>query len=146
MPIYQTPEQKVTERAIATWFAECCRCAAVELPALSPIDWYFEREGRIVALVEIKGKNHPHDRWPDVMIDFAKLHALTWAAAAFSVPAYYVVQFSDGVFVVDAATLPGLPTKVCGRNDRATNDRHPVILIPKEWFVDARTLASLVAA
>jgi hypothetical protein len=119
-------EQNVGKLLEAAW-----RCSIRSFGALSPIDWYAERDGRLVGLVEIKARSHASDRYPTVFLNVRKWLALQLGAIGLGCPALYAVKFEDGVFWIEVANVDAKAHSIggCLRIVKSANDIEPVIAV-----------------
>ena len=98
----------------------------------SPIDYYAERDGTIVGLVEIKCRSHEAARYPDVFLNLRKWLALTLGESGVGVPGIFAVGFQDGVRFVRATEVAGAKVEMggCLRRVKSTSDVEPVFRVP----------------
>lgn len=109
-------------------------CELHPFGALSPIDWYATRHGRIVAVAELKTRTHSSDRYPTVFLNVRKWLALSLAEAGLGVPALFAVSFTDGVRYVRNAEVDASQVRIggCSRVVKSSSDVEPVIEVPLE--------------
>jgi len=55
-PIYETAKDRTNEEDIANQIAERYNAKAVKAKRLYGLDWFFERDGYVVGMVEIKAR------------------------------------------------------------------------------------------
>src|SRR5262245_190462 len=97
MTHYVTDDDENNERLIACMVERAFGCDVCKYPRFSPIDWYAARDGRLVAVLELKARTHATTTYPTVFLSVRKWLALGLAELGLDVPAFYVVQFTDGV-------------------------------------------------
>jgi len=135
---YETATNRADERATADVLEPVWHCKLRRLPPLSPVDYYAERDDRLVALVEIKCRERPLSAYPVVWIDAHKWWMMRDAAEGFHTRALFVVRCSDVILYCDLESVdgaPGVRTWVGGRTDRNdANDRDLIVCIPREHF------------
>ena len=126
----QTAEDIAREDAVAAHLAAAWGCVVHRFPPLCPVDYYAERDGVIIAVIEIKSISHSSDDRPHCWIDAHKLLRLDFAALGLGVPAIYVNQFTDRTLSVRVADIDRTPARVIGRQDRGRDERRPAIRVP----------------
>src|SRR4051812_47677982 len=94
--IFQTPADKRNESEVASLIGGAWGCELHQFGALSPIDWYAVRDGRMIGLLELKSRAHESDRYPTVFLNVRKWLALNIGAIGLGVPAIFVAKFLDG--------------------------------------------------
>lgn len=134
--IFQTYEDRKSETEVAQLLAEAWACNVRSFGALAVVDWYAERHGRLIGILELKTRSHPHAKYPTVFLNVRKWFALTMGSMGMRVPAIYVVRFDDGVRWVPLTGIDPSRHRMAGcahivKND---NDIEPVIDIPIEKF------------
>lgn len=134
MTLLRTPADAEREAHAAEYMAAAWKCDMRPFGHLAPVDYYCERDGKLVAFVEVKAHHHPMDAHPNVLLDVHKWLALQLAAAGGGVPAYFAVVFDDALMFVDALDVAGCPLLITGRRDRGRNDTHPAFQVPVNRF------------
>lgn len=130
--IFQSEDDRRNEREVASAVEKAWRCRVVSFGALSPVDWFAERDGRLVSILELKSRTHPHDKYPTVFLNVRKWLALSLGAVGLGCPALFVVRFADGVYWVRLSDVDAGRNKVggCSRFVKNANDVEPVIDVP----------------
>jgi hypothetical protein len=113
--------------AIAELIAGRWQCSVRPFGALAAIDWYAERHGRLVGVLELKSSSHAFGAEPSVFLDVRKWLALTLAAHGLGVPAIFVVRFAAGATCW--TPLRRIDATRC-RIIKSDNDIEPVIDVP----------------
>jgi len=132
-PTVQTEDDLAAERRIKTLLEERWDCECRPFGNYCPLDWFAIRNERMIGVVEMKHRSHPHDAYPTVFLNVRKWVALRLASVGLGVPDIYVVEFSDGevrwvrVGLVDASRVE---VSGCLRKVKAYNDIEPVIHVP----------------
>jgi hypothetical protein len=67
--VFQSAEDQRNEREIAATLEKTWGCRIAAFGALSPIDWYAERHGRLVGLLEMKSRHHAHDLYEGAFLN-----------------------------------------------------------------------------
>src|SRR6188472_4237947 len=96
-PIFATQQDKSAEDAVAAIAEGVWGCQIRRFGALSPVDWFATRDGRVVGVLEVKSRSHAAAKYETVFLNVRKWLALTLASVGMGVPALYLVQFTDGV-------------------------------------------------
>lgn len=119
-------ESRVDRIVEAAW-----GCTVHKLPPLSPIDRYIEKDGRLVAYLEIKTRTHRADRFPDVWLNHRKYMALLNMHLAVGVATVFVVQFTDQIRWVDVSHLTPGSLRMGGtrRLVKSDTDREPMVKV-----------------
>lgn len=129
--IFQTPEDRARESAVAARLAGIWKCEVLHFGALSPIDWYATRDNRITGLLELKDRGHSSDKYPTVFLSVRKWLALQLGNIGFGKPAAFVVQFTDGIWWVRLANVDPRRIRMggCTRRRAVTSesDWEPII-------------------
>lgn len=103
-------------------------------PSLNPIDYWCERNGRILYHAEIKGRNHASDEHETIMFAMKKWMHLLVSVYHMDIPACILFHLLDGIYVIDALKIsPETKKGVGGRRfSRYSNrdEREPVVYIP----------------
>ena len=123
------------EKAVAKRLGELWKCKFLFLGHLSSTDRIVVRDGRPVAVAEIKCRSHDADRYPTVFMALRKWYELTRVAAALEIAAYYIVRFEGGeVRYIDVRTVDPRGSRMWGRAPRegAPHDQELIFEIPVE--------------
>lgn len=131
--IFQTPEDRAREEAVARVLTTEWRCEVKHFAAMSPVDWFTVKEGRFTGILELKCRKNASTTYPTVFLSVAKWSNLTSGSDGLGVPAGFVVRFTDKILWINIAKVDASKNRVAGRNDRgAAHDREPVIDVPIE--------------
>jgi hypothetical protein len=130
--IFQTAEDRRNEEEIAALVAEAWKCRVAYFGALSPIDWYAERFGRMVGLLELKGRTHASHHFATVFLNVRKWLALTIGSMGMNCPAVFVVRFTDQVRWIPLTSIDAAKHRIagCAHIVKNQNDIEPVIEVP----------------
>ena len=133
-PMFSSPEDQANQRRVAAALEEAWACNLHEFGRLMAIDYYAERDGRLVGLVETKTRSHASTQYPDVFLNARKWMALALGEAGMGVPAIYAVEFTDGVRYIRAHEAAGSPIEIagCSRRVKSHTDIEPVFRVPVE--------------
>lgn len=129
---FTSPEDEAHEREVANQIEAAWSCHLRPFGRLSPLDWYAERHGRLVGVLELKSRSHASTTYPTVYLNVRKWLALQLAAIGLGVPALFVVRFTDtvkwtriGMPETSTATIGG-----CLRLVKSRSDIEPIIEVP----------------
>lgn len=141
-PIFKTAEDDASESRIAKALESEWRCTLRSFGRLSPVDWYAERDGRLIGVIELKSRSHPSTRFPTVFLNVRKWLALQLAAVGLGVPAIFVVEFTDCVRWISVADVDPSRARVggCLRMVKSRSDVEPVIEVEIEKMAQLRKL------
>lgn len=119
-----------TKTALAVEKAWGCNLHA--FGPLCPIDRYAIRDGRLVAIVEIKARSHASAAYGTVFLNFRKWLALTLGSHGLGVRAVFVVNFTDRIGYIDVAAVDASRVKIggCSKAVKSHTDVEPVIEVP----------------
>jgi hypothetical protein len=134
MTTYANDTDTRNEAEVAEVLEQAWRCTLHRFARYSPLDYWAERAGRMVGLVEIKQRSHEHDRYATTYLTVRRWLAMRQAELGLGVPARYVVRFTDSIRWVPAAEVDATNVELVGHQVRAEH-RHPAeveptILIP----------------
>jgi hypothetical protein len=131
-PIFATAEDQANEKDVAGRLARAWGCRLHQFGVLSPVDWFAERDGRLVGVLELKSRTHEAGRHPTVFLNVRKWLALHLCATGLGVPALFVVRFTDSLMWVPVSDVPTDVVKVSGCRSvvKSRSDVEPVIEVP----------------
>jgi hypothetical protein len=131
-PIFATEEDRRHEAEVAALIASHWACSIRLFGALSAVDWYAERHGRLIGVLELKSRSHALDRYPTVFLNVRKWLALTLARVGLGVPALFVVRFTDQLRWVPLSAIDPNQVRIagCNRLVKSHSDIEPVIEVP----------------
>jgi hypothetical protein len=108
-------------------------CTLHELPHLYHVDFYAERDNKLVAWVEVKQRSTTSYKYPTVFLNKDKKYKYL-RGLSFSEPALFVVRWADGVTkYIDVANVQEDWLSYGGENNRwgpGENDYEAVYEIP----------------
>lgn len=113
-PVFKNEADHANEMRVAAQLGQAWGCQIKSFAALSPIDWYAERYGRMVGVLEVKSRPHASDRFPTVFFAVRKYLTLLLAATAHNCPAVFVADLIDGVFWAPLARIDGSRVRIAG--------------------------------
>ena len=128
-----TPEALANEDRMKADLEQAWECTLHHMPMYYHVDFFAERDHRLVAWVEVKQRNCPSTQYPTVFMnaDRKYKHLLAHSETA---PAFFVVRWSDGVTrFIDVRDVDQAWLGEGGENDRWGPGEHevePVFLIP----------------
>jgi hypothetical protein len=128
----QSPSDEAAEREIAASLEAKWSCQLHKLAALSPVDYYAVRDGRIKSVIEIKDRAITSTQYETVFLSVRKWLSLLLASTGLNVPALYVVRFLDGIRWVNVSAVSAANIQIGGEKNYGTRSgRHePIILVP----------------
>jgi hypothetical protein len=132
--IFQNEEDQKNERSVAERVEAAWGCSLRQFGKLAPLDWYAERHGRLVGLLELKSRTHAHDKFGTTFLNIRKWFALTMGAAGLGVPGIFVVKFTDGIWWKPIAEVDATQHKIggCFQIVKSRSDIEPQIHVPVE--------------
>jgi hypothetical protein len=141
MPVFCTDEDKANEDAAAAAMGAAWGCVLKSFGAFCPIDFYAERDGRIVGIVEFKRRAMLSTEHASVFLSFRKWIALSMGSMGLGCPAIFAVQFNDGMKYINVADAHGAPVSMGGvaaANVVTRNHIEPMLNIPIHWMHDLK--------
>jgi len=138
-PIYETKTDVANERQIADQLERAWSCSLMKLSKpLSNVDMVAVRDGRVVALVEIKRRKYTSGQiqaWGGYMISLDKIkEGLAYSRAA-GLPFILAVGLADGTFTIRVDDATPDVVRIGGRSDRGdAKDIEVVVLYDMQRF------------
>jgi hypothetical protein len=131
-PIFQNEDDRRAEREVGELVAQAFGCRLGSFGRLTLIDWYAERNGRLVGLLELKARSHATTAYPTVFLNVRKWMALWLGAFGLGVPSLFVVRFTDDVRWIALSDIDARSARVagCKRTVKSETDVEPVIEVP----------------
>jgi hypothetical protein len=131
-PIFKAREDEQSERTVAEQLESAWRCQCRSFGRLSPVDWFFVQDGRLVGIGELKTRSHASSKYATVFLNVRKWLALSLAAHGLGVPAVFVVRFTDQIKWISLADIDARLCMIggCSRTVKSRNDIEPIIEVP----------------
>lgn len=126
-PIYETSRDMDAEREIAETIAQKYNATAIKARRLYGLDWFFERDGYVVGMVEIKVRNYYRNDFTTYMISADKVARIRLLAGVTGVPAFLFVSWKDGIGYINLCDEPDY-NAIGGRRDRGDDQDVEVML------------------
>ena len=138
----ETEQDRENEERISARMAKFLNCEYRRMGSYFWFDVYFYRVPNLdfAGVAEVKcRRTKSFEAIPNVLIDADKYQNLYWNAMSLACPAYFVVEYKEGIIYADIAKICGylnkFEIKVIGRTDRGhPTDIRPAIMIPKVYF------------
>ena len=134
----ETKSDQETERKVAEHMSVVWKCDYSSMGPYSPYDICFTRKGVLSAIAEIKDRtNRERDTYPTVCLNLDKWFTLIQCELFLGKPAFYIVQFKDGIYFLRIGEVEINQYKISykGRVDRGEkNDQRLAVDIPSELF------------
>lgn len=145
-PIYETEDDRRRQAIAVGVLADASNSVAVPTSPLSGWDYELHRDGKPVAIVEVKCRRCSRDTYPTYMVSRMKVEKLRDAALGMGIAGGLLVRWEDslGWLRVDNTPPSGWQTATGGRIDRNDPlDIERVIHFPITAFrlLDARRRA-----
>jgi hypothetical protein len=121
-----TPDKMAREEILKADLEGAWGCKLHHLPQFYHVDFFAERDGVLVAWLEVKHRNCTSTQYPTVFMNRdRKFHHLT--AHSYTARSVFVVRWSDGVTrFIDVADVQDDWLGVGGENDRWGVGQHDV--------------------
>lgn len=141
-PLYETEANLEKERSVALLFEQAYKCNLHKMPIKFNLDFAAERQGRVVAFVEVKNTTYPFERYEDFggyKISLAKWCAAEQMCRVGGVPFVLLVGFLDQVRYVRVDQFRHDGLVWWGRQDRKDpQDMEPAVVLNTNRFVMVR--------
>ena len=140
-PAYETDENLISEIAVKKIIERNWNCDLIKLPTQYRFDYVAERDGKVVAFIEIKVRKYSSakiDAMGGYMISLSKIVAAKQFAMAAGIRSVLVVNLIDGIyyFPIDKQFATS-DLAIKGRTDRGDwEDVEPCALIPMGEFLE----------
>lgn len=97
----------------------------------NPVDFYAEKDGRVIAVLELKRRNITSRQHETIFLSVRKMLALQLAGIGLNVKPLFVVRFIDGLFVLKVNDFIPTQPVIAGRTDRGySTDQEPIYRVP----------------
>lgn len=148
-PLYESELDRKNETEVATALERAWGCTVRKLKTACELDYSVERDGRVVAVMEIKCRNYSFEkieRFGGLMLSAHKWQAAKRWRETHNIAFILALGLPDGIYRMSIASDPwptDLDLVTTGRTDRDDpQDIEPCVLIPMDWFVRLQTLSS----
>jgi hypothetical protein len=138
-PTYETDANLRSEIAVKEILEKNWNCELTKLPTQYRFDYVAERNGKVVAFIEIKVRKYSYNRIDEMggyMISLSKIVAAKQFAMAAGIRSILAVSMFEGVyyFPIDKQFVTS-DLAIKGRTDRGDwEDVEPCVLIPMNEF------------
>ncbi len=136
-PIYERDHDRVAQAEAVGALARATGTEASPTPPLTFYDYEMLRDGKPVAIVEIKCRKVPHVQYDDYIISHGKMVQLHYAAHEREVAGILLVRWTDAIgwLAVDRLDPESWITRAGGRTDRNDpQDIERMACFPIPWF------------
>jgi hypothetical protein len=135
MTVYQTGRDGRREAEVARILEEHWNCKITSFGDKNAIDMYGTRDGELVSLLEIKGREYTMaatEKWGSTLyLSYRKWTALLLGGLGMGVRTFYVWALQDGIGYVRIGPVAQWEITLGGRTDRgAKNDIEPLVNVP----------------
>ena len=133
-PIYETDQDRGREREVHRYLESKLGCVFSTADTLANVDGFLcTEDGELSAVVEIKTRRNPKDKYPTYMLSAAKWRNGLEIGKIYAIPFVLIVKFTDGVYAV--ALSDKYKSSHGGRYDRGdAKDIEECIYIPIDKF------------
>lgn len=120
------------EQEVASILSRVWKCQVRPSAHFSHYDFELDRDGRMIAIVEVKTRRCRHDQYRDTYLRLEKWYRLFDLSRALEIPAFYVVNFTDEIRFIEAKKVDPRRFETGGRTDRPymPHDISTKILVP----------------
>ena len=115
-PMLSNERDRANEQHVIELVEDEWGCEVHRFSRLSPLDFWFEKHGRIVCVAELKARSNSSDHYKTVFLSLRKWMSLSLTSTCLGVPAVFIAKFTDDVRWID---IRGVGTKmhICRRKD-----------------------------
>jgi len=133
-PMYETPESLKNEDEVAQKISAAWNTKLNKIPIKYRVDYAAERNGKIVAWIEVKCRTYNMNDFDTFMLSLDKYNASVELGKITNLPVTLVVRWKDKIGYADLLHCRGV-IKMGGRKDRGDpQDVEPAVYIPIEDF------------
>jgi hypothetical protein len=127
--VFQNSDDRRNEIDVASILSKKWECRLARFGDLSPIDWYAERHGRVVGVLELKSRTHPSNKFDTVFLNVRKWLSLNLASIGLGCPALFVVKFTNDLRWIKVSDIDASRQRIagCSRLVKSASDIEPVI-------------------
>lgn len=137
--VFQTKEDQQRQAAVARRMEQVWDCKLHAWGALTVIDWYATKNGRLAGFAELKSAPYRSDRYPEIRLAFRKWMALASITERTNIPSVFAKRFTDCIKWIPFRLIDPRIT-IIGGADRPVdlpNNYEPMIVIPMKSFFTA---------
>ena len=129
--IYETQRDLDNEKSISGVIESVCNLSLKKMSMKYFVDFIALRNGKAVAVVEVKKRGNRHDAYPTLILSLAKYNRGVEFFKTNGLKFIFAVQFEDGCFFYEYEDADRFAVELGGRFDRNdAEDIEPVIHIP----------------
>ena len=133
-PMYETSESLKNENEVASRISSAWNTKLNKLPIKYRVDYAAERNGKIVAWIEVKTRKYNMNDFDSFMLSLDKYNASVQLGSITNLPVTLVVRWKDKIGYADLLHCRGV-IKMGGRKDRGDpQDIQPAAYIPIDVF------------
>lgn len=133
-PMYETPESLKNENKVAQKISAAWNTKLNKIPIKYRVDYAAERNGKIVAWIEVKCRTYNMNDFDTFMLSLDKYNASVELGKITNLPVTLVVRWKDKIGYADLLHCRGV-IKMGGRKDWGDpQDVEPAVYIPIEDF------------
>lgn len=130
-PMMSSAADEAAEREVAALLARTWRCEIHKFGPLTPIDFYALRDGRLVAMIELRCRTTATTDFEHVPLNVRKWLSLMLAHTGLGVEALWVVRFADGVRWVHIQDVDARDVRMFRKGvQRVGSDAEPAVYVP----------------
>ena len=131
-PIFQTRADRRLEGEVGAVCELAWGCTINSFGQLATVDWFAERNGRLVGVLELKRRNQKIADGGTVSLSVRKWLSLTNASFGLCCPAIFVVQFVEDIRWIPLTRVDASNHRIGGgfRLVKGPCDTEPLIEIP----------------
>tara|TARA_R110000823_G_C15652175_1_gene471096 strand:- start:1 stop:432 length:432 start_codon:yes stop_codon:yes gene_type:complete len=129
--IYETRSDLDNEKSICKMIEAACGLRLKKLSIKYNLDFIGFRNGKAVAVIEVKKRHNSYSRYPTLILSLAKYNRGVEFYRVNDLKFIFCVQFEDGYFFYEYQNEDKFDVQIGGRTDRNdAEDIEPVVHIP----------------
>jgi hypothetical protein len=137
-PLYESDQDRSNEAEVARQISQAWGCFVRKLDATNSADYLVEKDGYIVALLEIKCRNYSFDQLQKLgglFISKQKIDRVMLVCVSKNIWFTLAIRLPDGIYALSAKEWPAFEVVRAGRRDRNDPaDIEQCYLIPMDYF------------
>jgi hypothetical protein len=133
-PIRTRSQDTQRENLVFTHLQQAWDCNIVRTGYLDEWDGFAVKNGRSVAVLELKNRNVSRTAYPTLYVSAHKWWRLLNLGREMNVAPLFIANYTDALAYIDLRHVDARAHQILGRTDRknAPSDLEPMILVPVE--------------
>ena len=100
--LYEDEKDRSNQSNLISFFMNYTNCSSFDCPPNYPLDYLFKRDGKTVAMVECRKRDHNFGFYPSVFCSMKKVNFAIDVIKNYDIPVVFLVEWKDGTIgIVD---------------------------------------------